>query len=236
MVVAAVALLVACGAYALTRGDSPSSAGGSPSTGSSSSASTTPSSPPTSSTPSTTATATPSADPLAAPLAACRAEARAGDALARAAASSARDWGAHAGAEVSLDAHRISYAQAEKIWAASKKPGPADLAAFAAAKPVYAKAAGGCSTLAAAAAAPGVPASPAATACVARAKALAKVATTGTAVNSQWAAHQAQMRTKSTKAGPAYHAMWMGFVSDSKAVLAAYATAAGALAKAPACR
>lgn len=184
---------------------------------------------------SSSSTSPPAVDPVAAPLAACRAEVAAGEALAVAAADSARDWGAHAGAEVSLDAGRISYAQAEKIWAASKKPGPADIASFAAAQASYNRSVGGCGDLAKAASAAGASAPSAAAACVTRAKALATVATTGANVNDQWAAHQAQMKTKATAAGPAYHQKWMDFVADSKPVLTAYRTAASALAKAPGC-
>ncbi|MEO7069699.1 MAG: hypothetical protein ABI131_04320 [Nostocoides sp.] len=191
---------------------------------------------PSSDTPAATETQTTApVDALAAPLAACQAEVTAGDALATAAAASARDWGAHAGAEVSLDAGLISYAQAEAIWGASKKPGAADLAAFAAAEPVYTKAASACPQLATAAAAAGSSAPANVTACVARSQALAAVAKTGTVVNGQWAAHQAQMTTKATAAGPAYHQKWMNFVADSKSALAAYGTAAAALDKAPAC-
>jgi len=160
---------------------------------------------------------------------------KAGEALASAAADSARDWGAHAGAEVRLDAGKITYAQAEKIWAASKKPGAADVAAFAAAQPRYARSVGGCTALDKAASAAGSSTPEGAAACVARSKALATVATTGAKVNAQWAAHQAQMKTKATAAGPAYHQKWMDFVADSKPVLTAYGTAAAALAKAPAC-
>jgi hypothetical protein len=61
------------------------------------------------------------------------------------------------------------------------------------------------------------------------------VARTGRVVNGQWAGHLAQMKTKATSAGHAYHMEWLRRTTDAKAALAAYDQAAAALAKAPAC-
>lgn len=194
--------------------------------------------PTTTSTPSTTTRPTTATTPdgegaAQAALVSCRAEVAAGQGLAAAAAASARDWRMHADAQHQLDAGKISYARAEKLWATSKAPSVTDLKNFAAASAAYAKAKGPCGALTRVAT--GTSVAPEATACRARGVALADLATAGTRVNSQWAEHVALMRTKA-HAGPDYHEKWMAQVGDSTPVLAAYDKAAAALAKAPACR
>lgn len=183
-----------------------------------------------------TATDTEAADAEAAAVQAvadCADRTRLGDALAKAAAASAKSWSAHAGAQVSLDAGKISYARAGEIWADSKKNAAAELSGFKTASSAYSESDRGCEDVEAQTAGSSVESQGAD--CAARDRAQAKVAKTGKAVNDQWAAHVAQMKTKATSAGPAYHDKWMDFVSDSKPVLAAYDSAAKALAKAPAC-
>lgn len=169
----------------------------------------------------------------AAALRGCVEEVRAGERLADAAAKSAKAWGAHAGAQIDLDAGKIDFAQAEVVWARTKAGSEQDVARFAAAKQAYTAAAGPCAGVVEAT--HGTPLAEQATACADRAEALAGVAARGAEVDAQWAAHIAQMKTKATAAGPAYHARWMEFVSDSRPVLAHYETAAEALSKAPAC-
>lgn len=185
--------------------------------------------------PTATATAIPASDTSAAQsaLQSCQNQIRAGNALADAAADSARDWSAHAGAQISLDAGKISYATAERIWKASKKPAAADLANFAAAKAAYSTVHNGCAPTEAAT--KGTSLASAAAACIARSKALDAVARSGNAVNTQWAAHVSQMKTKATAAGPLYHEKWMNYVAYSKPVLVTYHKDAAALKAAPAC-
>lgn len=165
--------------------------------------------------------------------ASCRATLAAGQRLANAAAASAKDWRTHAGAQWAYDANRISYAEAQARWAASKKNGEQDLAGFASAKTAYDKVAKGCGgTTGAASGSSGASVSKA---CADRAGALAKLATAGTVVNNQWADHVALMKTSATAAGHEYHMKWMTQTEQAKKALRDYDSAVRALNAAPTC-
>lgn len=72
-------------------------------------------------------------------------------------------------------------------------------------------------------------------ACDAREKTLLAIASTGAAVNAQWAAHQTMMANKAHTSEGAYHDRWVAMVTGARAPLERYAAAAAALGRAPAC-
>lgn len=225
------------GAYAaLSNDDTPDSmATSSPSSATSRAANPQTTTSPTASAPTTSTSPSPSGPPAAATAAieTCTKEIAAGETLAKAAAASARDWGAHAGAQWDLDAGKITFAEAEIQWAKSKKPGPADVAAFKAADRAYAEVRDTCS--AATDQTQGTALADKGKACAERATALKDVAVAGRTVNDQWAGHIKQMAGKAHNAGPAYHAEWMERTSAAKGSIKAYDKAAAALKSAPKC-
>lgn len=166
-------------------------------------------------------------------LSACAATVAAREQLARAAAASARDWATHTGAQRNLDSGMWTVAQARTAWASSKARGPEDLKQFAAAKAAIAAAPAGCRSVIA----DTTPTSLAARgkACAAREKALVAVASAGSVVNTQWAAHQKMMAAKAHTNEGAYHDRWVTMVVDSAAPLKRYAATAAALDRAPTC-
>src|SRR6478752_4114270 len=113
-------------------------------------------------------------------LSACQHALTLGDAVADAADASHRDWGSHVQAQLQLDQGKITLAQTLALWAASKKPGPADVRAFTTARAAWAKASGACRAMTTADRAD-------AEACMARHAAVQAVVTTGTDVNDEWA-------------------------------------------------
>lgn len=234
-VIGAVLLLVAgVGGIAWavhSRGDS-TTAGKSPSTSVSSSSST--SSPDTSTTGASPSTSEASGDDAAqTALDACVSEVAAGRSLASAASNSARDWGTHTSAETETDAGKITFAQAEALWAKSKANAKTDLAAFAKASAAYDKVKGACGSVTAKT--EGSTLATKGTACAKRGAALQKVAKAGTKVNDQWAAHVVMMGNKAHMDTKSYRSMWLGMVRDAKPALAAYKSAAAGLKTAPAC-
>ncbi|MDF8263796.1 hypothetical protein [Luteipulveratus flavus] len=162
---------------------------------------------------------------------ACRGEVGAGTALARAAASSAAHYGTHTQAQLAVDAGRISEATAKQRWADSKKLGPSDVSAFAAADRTYTSRSGACGR---------VPTGTAgANGCRSRASALADLARTARPINSGWSHHLDMMKSKPhDEAGrdfSSYMTTWRGMVRAAQPELAAYSRASAALAKAPTC-
>lgn len=230
-VIAAVAAVVVIGAVAATavamthdHGTTPPAASGPtshPSASTSSSAPTSPTSSPTS--------GAASSPPAA--LLACQDETVAGDALAQAAAASARDWSMHTQAEVKLEDGTYTEAQTEADWEKSKARGPQDIDSFRSARESYLAKAGSCDKVARV--------DPAftkqANACKARAAALAAVASTGAKVSDQWAAHVVMMANKEHTDADAYHQRWMAMVTAAPSALTPYTTAKSALDGAPAC-
>ncbi len=165
-------------------------------------------------------------------LTACRSTISAGEAVASAAAASARDWEMHTGAQVKLDSGEYTVVQTRTAWAQSKARAAADLTGYAAADKVWSAARGGCKGIKTAAV--GADAA-AGQSCAARAAALADVASTGAAVNQQWATHVDMMANKEGFGPAAYHHRWVSMVTGARAPLTAYTAAAAALKDAPAC-
>jgi hypothetical protein len=217
-----------------------SGSGGTAASETSSTSSTSTTGPTTSSSPPTSTTAPSSAAGAAltkarSALATCAAGVAAREQLARAAAASARDWGTHTGAELKLDSGTWTLAQAKAAWAASKAHGPADLQQFAAASAAVRtkSSATACRSVAAYTASTDLAAN--GKRCAARDQALAAMASTGSVVHDQWAAHLAMMANKAHTEAGAYHDRWMAMVAQAQAPLTRYAAAAAVLARTPTC-
>ncbi|WP_265445073.1 hypothetical protein [Flexivirga meconopsidis] len=162
----------------------------------------------------------------------CRAKVKAGSALSTAAEAVYQDWSGHVYTQIDYDAGKVPEPKAKKIWADTKAAGPGHIKTFDADKAAYDKA-GGCDGTAS------IPAAErtAMQQCSERATALAKVASTGSVLNSQWRAHQTQMtHTTQKKHDPnAYYGEWFNRVSAAKQPLKNYEAAAADLKKAPSC-
>jgi hypothetical protein len=155
-----------------------------------------------------------------------------GDRLAPAAGASYRDWATHVNAQLQLDRGRITLAETEAMWAASRKGGATDVRSFAAARAAWDKVAGACSSVSADA----TSATRAAVrACVDRYDAVRAVAARGAEVNEQWAAHLQMMADKAHTDGAAYSRRWRRMVQDAPPVLKAYAAARERMDAAPPC-
>lgn len=172
-------------------------------------------------------------DAAAAALKTCAATAKSGAQLGTAAAASARDWGIHIQAEKDNDSGKITFAQAEKLWAQSKSRSKSDLAGFASASTAWKKAQHGCDRIVDAT--KGTASATAGSACAANIEAVKKVVSTGTAVNDQWAAHVVMMAGKANMDHTAYRKKWLGMVNAAGPALDKHAAATSALAKAPRC-
>jgi hypothetical protein len=166
-------------------------------------------------------------------LTACATTIGAREQLARAAAASARDWATHTGAQGRLDSGEWTLAQAKVAWASSKAQGPADLEQFAAAEAAVEADATGCRSVVADTTSTSL--ADKGNACAAREKALLAVASAGSVVNAQWAAHQKMMAAKAHTSQGAYQTRWVAMVGAAKAPLQRYAAAAAALERAPVC-
>lgn len=167
-------------------------------------------------------------------LAACAATITAREQLARAAAASARDWSTHTGAQRRLDSGEWTVAQAKAAWASSKAHGSADVKQFAAAAAAV-EAADSTACRAVVTDTASTSLADRGTACTAREKALVSVASAGSVVNAQWAAHIAMMADKAHTDQGDYHDRWVTMVAEAPAPLKRYAAAAAALERAPAC-
>lgn len=201
------------------------SAPASPSTSDSSSPS--PSATPSSAAPSPSATNTAAADKARS---ACVAQVKAAEGVAKAVAGSAVHWKQHTDAYVAKVGGRISLAETQKRYAASKAFGLADEKAVAATTKSFMATGSACSGAAKAA-----PGDKTVTACSTRLAALNVVRTTGTKVQNEWSAHMRMMADKSHTDAGAYHQTWVKAVSGAKSSLTAHANAAAAATKAPAC-
>ncbi|TQJ52256.1 hypothetical protein [Phycicoccus sp. SLBN-51] len=167
-------------------------------------------------------------------LAACAATIAAREQLARAAAASARDWSTHTGAQRRLDSGQWTEAQAKAAWASSKAHGSADVKQFAAAEAaVEAADSSACRAVVTRTASTSLAGK--GTACAAREKALLSVASTGSVVNTQWAAHIKMMADRAHTSQGDYHDRWVTMVAEAEAPLKRYAAAAAALDRAPVC-
>jgi hypothetical protein len=164
----------------------------------------------------------------------CAATIAAREQLARAAAASARDWSTHTGAQRRLDIGEWTLAQATAAWASSKAHGPADVKQFAAATAaVEAADSSACGAVVTDTASTSLAGK--GTACAAREKALVSVASIGSVVNAQWAAHLEMMAGKAHTNQGDYHDRWVTMVAEAQAPLKRYAAAAAALDRAPEC-
>ncbi|NNG39214.1 hypothetical protein HJ588_07995 [Flexivirga sp. ID2601S] len=231
LVAAVIAVLLAAGiggwAFGVNRDNSPTNAG------SSSSGETAPAPDGASDTTSPGTDTSPTGDAGAsAALTGCRAKVAAGDSLAKAADAVYKDWSGHVYTQIDYDAGKVSEATAKKVWADTKAAGPGHVKTFDSDKTAYDKAAG-CDGTASVPAADRTPMEQ----CSNRASALAKVASTGSVLNSQWKEHQVQMtHTMQKQHDPsAYYGEWFNRISAAKKPLKDYESAAAALKKAPSC-
>lgn len=163
-------------------------------------------------------------------LASCIAQVESAEALAAAAKDSAAHWLVHTAAYNQRQSGEITFAEAQKRYAASKASGLADEKAFAAA--TKARAATGSACMAAAEADTG---STAIQACTTRLGALDEVRTTGTQIQDEWSAHLRMMNDKAHTPKGAYHERWVDMVNAAQSTLKAYEASAAAVDKAPAC-
>lgn len=162
--------------------------------------------------------------------AACVAQVAAAEGVAKAVASSAVHWQQHTDAYLEKIDGRISIAETQKRYAASKAFGLADEKAVAATTKTYVATGTAC-----AGAAKAAPEDKTIGACSTRLAALDVVRTTGTKVQNEWSAHMRMMADKSHTDAGAYHQTWVKAVNGAESSLAAHASAATALTKAPAC-
>lgn len=171
-------------------------------------------------------------------LASCRVQVSAGEALIGPAKTSAHDWKLHTQAQINYDEGRASAAHAEAIWTQTKALGPRDATVFATADKSYTAHEGGC---AGANTVTGLYAD-AAKSCAQRASALAAFRRAAVAVDHQWAAHVAMMKSKPqpgegnyTEDWPTYLRRWRSMVRKAAPEFRRYDSALAALGKAPAC-
>lgn len=189
---------------------------------------------PTSSTPTaaTPTAGTPTATAAPSALLACRAEVRAGEAAVRAARSSYKHWSAHVQAQVGLDRGTLTVAEAEKIWARTKKFGDSDVTTFRSKKRAYDEKPKACAELPA-----DLPPTyqEAADACTARSAAVATAVTAGDRVNDDWADHVALMERKDGMASSRYLEKWRAMVEEAPSDLKKFAKHYRAHTRAPSC-
>lgn len=186
-------------------------------------------------TPENTPEATPdtaAADEVAAQAAraSCVVQVRAAEGIAAAAKNSAAHWKSHTDAYLQKKAGKYSLAQTTAQYAASKKFGLADEKAIAATTKAFTATGAAC-----AAAAKVAPADAAITACTTRLKALEAVRVTGTKVQDEWSGHMRMMDKKAHTDGGAYFNTWVKAVNRAQKSVPAYAAAAAAVTRAPAC-
>ena len=232
VVVAGVVLVAGGGTLAMGSmlKDDPGSANAAPSTSTSVSASASPTSE-ASDTPSPSASSTPDpAEAVAKAKAACVAQVNAAEGIAAAAKNSAAHWKSHTDAYLEKKAGTYTLAQTKAQYAASKAFGLADEKAMAATTKTFMATGAACSNAAKAA-----PGDAAITACATRLKALGAVRTTGTRVQDEWSAHLRMMDKKAHTDEGAYFTMWVRAVNYAQRSVPAYAAAAAAVSKAPAC-
>ncbi|WP_353951344.1 hypothetical protein V6K52_17150 [Knoellia sp. S7-12] len=230
-VIAGVVLVTAGGTWAMGSilSDDGATAKAAPSTSTSVTATATAS-------PTTTPSTSPSAstpDPSAASdeaRAACVAQVGAAEKLATAVAGSALHWKQHTDAYLDRIDRRISLAETKRIYAASRAHGLADEKAVAATTKAFTATGAACVE-----ATTVLPNDAAVGACSTRLAALDGVRTTGTTVQDQWSVHMRMMAGKAHTETGLYHERWVKAVNSSRTSLAAYAKAAAAVAKAPAC-
>lgn len=233
-VVAGVVLVVGGGAWAMgsVLGGDDGSAGANPSTSTSATASTptanaaAPSTSP-STAPSPTASDTAAAD---AARTSCVAQVKAAEGIATAVASSAVHWKQHTDAYLDKVGGRISLAETQKRYAASRAYGLADEKAVAGATKTFTATGSACAN-----AVKALPSDPDLKACSTRLAALGGVRVTGTKVQDEWSTHMRMMSNKVHTDAGAYHQTWVKAVSGAKASLGAHANAVAAVTKAPAC-
>ncbi len=233
---AVVAILLVGGGvtYAMTRDSGSSSASGSTTTGSTTPATSAATDTATATgSPPATDTDTSRAATAQTALASCAAATAAGDTMAKAAVASARDWGIHTQAELDNESGKITYAQAEELWAETKARAPSDIDRFHSSYAAWTAKRGACTGIEHATV--GTPSAAAGAKCAVRAGALTVVAAGGKVVNDQWAAHVVMMANKAHTDHSAYRARWLEMVHMAGPALATYHGAAGKLADAPSC-
>ncbi len=232
VVVAGVVLVAGGGTLAmgsiLKDDSSPANAGASTSTSVSATAS--PTSSETTAAPSPSASAPDASEASAEARAACVAQVKAAEGIAAAAKNSAAHWKSHTDAYLQKKAGKYSLAQTKAQYAASKAFGLADEKAIAATTKAFTATGAACGDAAKAASA-----DPEIAACTTRLKALDAVRLTGTKVQDEWSAHLRMMDKKAHTDEGAYFQMWVKAVSAAQKSVPAYAAAAAAATKAPAC-
>lgn len=187
--------------------------------------------------PSPTASTSPSPAPSASDTAgartaraACVAQVRAAEGIATAVAGSALHWQQHTDAYLAKTGGRITLAETQRRYAASKAYGLADEKAVAATTKAFMATGAACADAARA-----LPGDAAITACTTRLTALGVVRTTGTQVQNEWSTHMRMMSNKAHTDAGAYHQTWVKAVAGARKSLIAHANAATAATKAPAC-
>lgn len=237
-VIAGVVLVAGGGAWAMgavldddaTAGATTSTSSSATAASTSPSASTASASPTSSPSESATPDATEASAEAAAARTACVAQVRAAEAVATAVAGSALHWQQHTDAYLAKIGGRITFAETQKRYAASKAYGLADEKSVAATTKALVATGAACSD-----AAKTAPGDAAIGQCSTRLAALTVVRTTGTKVQDEWSAHLRMMANKAHTDAGSYHQTWVKAVSGAKASLTAHANAAAAAAKAPAC-
>jgi hypothetical protein len=141
----------------------------------------------------------------------------------------------HTDAQRKIDSGEWTVERAQSVWAQTQARGPADLEDVATAKAAVGRAdwATACRSITARTAKTSLAAK--GKACAALDQALAAAASTGSVVHGQWAEHLEMMAAKPHTRAAAYHERWMSMVAAAPKPLKAYAAAAAALARAPAC-
>ena len=150
--------------------------------------------------------------------------------LADAVAGSALHWSQHTDAYLAKVGGRITLAETQRRYAASKAYGLADEKAVAATTKALAATGSACARAVTA-----MPGDAEMGACSTRLAALLVVRTTGTQVQNEWSTHMRMMANKVHTDSGAYHQTWVKAVNGAKVSLAAQAQAAAAVAKAPVC-
>ena len=190
------------------------------------------SSAPASPAPAGSATADPTAPPAA--LLACVGSLERGAAVTTAADASRDHWGTHVRAQTDYDAGAITRQQMLDTFAATKASGPADLAAFDAAKAEYTPVSSGCAGLDPNAMGPRW--QPVATQCGQRAAGMTAAMQAGDAVVADWRAHVEMMQNKPHTDPNVYGKMWRDMVNAAPPHLDGFTTARDALNQEPPCQ
>ncbi|NHN56563.1 hypothetical protein G9U51_12310 [Calidifontibacter sp. DB0510] len=155
--------------------------------------------------------------------AACVARIKAGEAVAATLVPITTHWNQHTSAQRGVNAGTMPVAKAKATWAASKKNGDQEVAAYRTAQTAYDKTPNGCASQ-------DIP-----QACRDRASKVAGVLTAGQPIAADWSSHLGAMKTKEHAEFGSYLKSWMSLVNRAPGRLASYDKAAAALKSAPSC-